>query len=208
MGQRSHLVIGYKGYAYEEWKPVEVQKRYVRYLHWNWGEYMVMRAAQVIEYLTVSARRGPHVSQDENAMGALATFCVNYATGVTQGLHEDDDDSGSTSRHWDNNNGAFVIEMGDNGDYSFGFLTGTEEKRNVNGREVTPLKTVLTAREYLQASSYSFDAEHEWADKVREALDTIEAVEGEHTISPKRVRFLLGMDTDRMPLEGATSQAE
>lgn len=209
MGQRSQLVIGYKhrDCDNESWKPVPVQKRYARHLQWNWGEHMVMRAAQVIEYLTISAERGPLVGQWENAMGALGSFCVNRTTGVTQGLHPTDDVSEWPASGWDNNNGAFIIEMGDHGDYKFGFLTGREEADTVNGRAIRPLDTVLTAREYLVASGYDFTVEGEWADKVLAALDTIEAVEGEHTISHDRARVLLDMTSDSVPLEDMTAQA-
>lgn len=122
MGQRSHLAI-----AYPTTDTDTAPGRIVRYFHWNWGPFMLIRAGQAAHYLSAAvasglmgyAHRLPEVSR-----GACVSFCVNQTTGDVQGLAGADDDSAYPASEWDNNDGVFVVDItGDeNVPFTFGFF--------------------------------------------------------------------------------------
>lgn len=175
MGQRSQVIIGYKSTEYDRsnYKSVMKDCRFARHLQWNYGAFMVLRASQTIEFLNVAhangdLTRGYHTK--ELAQGTLAMFCVNRVTGNVQGLDDSSDVSDSKASQWDNNNGLLIADLDPEKGYTFGFCTGREEARTVSGRKIKPLETIVSAREYLEASEWELladdDAIRSWADMM------------------------------------------
>lgn len=164
MGQRSLLVIRYA----TENNGQTTYHRIARHLHWNWGQFMIHRAAQVAALMNVAATdRYYHHDARGHAQGAAVTFCVNQVTGNVQGLNANDDESRYSIADHDNNNGVFLLDIDTHGQWSFGFLVGRE-----NGGD---LATIATAAEYLNASGDSVDnirrnVDDERADQLAFAL--------------------------------------
>ena len=176
MGQRSQVIIGYKSTEYDRsnYKSVMKQCRFARHLQWNYGAFMVLRASQAVSFLNTAQENGLNEHNWDilqRAQGALATFCVNRVTGNVQGLDESSDESNSKASQWDNNNGLFIADLDPEKGYTFGFCTGREEARTVNGRNIKPLETIVSAREYLEASEWELLADN---DAIRSWADTME----------------------------------
>lgn len=175
MGQRSQVIIGYKTTEYDRSNHMPVAKdcRFARHLQWNYGAFMVIRAGQTIEFLNTVNANGD-LSRDyqakEYAQGALSMFCVNRITGNVQGLDESSDVSNCKASEWDNNNGLFITDLDPKNGYTFGFCTGYEEAAMVNGRKIKPMETIVSAREYLDASAWYLLQDDEsiraWADSM------------------------------------------
>lgn len=176
MGQRSQVIIGYKSTEYDRsnYKSVMKDCRFARHLQWNYGAFMVLRASQTIEFLNTANANGDLARgyrTKELAQGALAMFCVNRTTGNVQGLDDSSDVSDSKASQWDNNNGLFIADLDPEKGYTFGFCTGREEARTVNGRKIKPMETIVSAREYLEASEWELLADD---DTIRSWADTME----------------------------------
>ncbi|MGP9725403.1 hypothetical protein ACT3SZ_15440 [Corynebacterium sp. AOP40-9SA-29] len=185
MGQRSLLVIGYQTYTQIGVQGGEEtdQHRIARHLHWNWGPHMILRAAQVAELMnTTGADEYYKFHASDHALGAAVTFCVNQTTGVTQGLGRYDDESAHSIAEHDNNNGACLLDISPDGEWTLGFLIGAE-----NGGD---LATVATAQDYLNASIGSSpknlraQGHAAFADKVEHALTVLSEFErGGHAMN-------------------------
>lgn len=147
MGQRSLLVIRY---ATENRSGGNtVNHRIARHFQWNWGHFMILRAAQTARLMDTMQSKYYSFNGADNALGAAATFCVNQTTGDVQGLGAWADESAQSIEDHDNNNGAFLLDIDVDGSWTFGFLIGHEDDGD--------LKTVTTASEYLRASRSVLD---------------------------------------------------
>lgn len=189
MGQRSLLVIGYQtynqigGHAGHRSNGETTPHRIARHFQWNWGPHMILRAAQTAELLnTIGADKYYKFDADDHALGAAVTFCVNRTTGNTQGLGRYDDESAHSIDQHDNNNGACLVDIGPDGEWTIGFLIGRENGGN--------LSTVVTAQDYLNASVGSSpkflrtQGHEEFADKVEDALNVLAEFErGGHAMN-------------------------
>lgn len=124
MGQRSQMfaVVEQHG-AFITEKPVRIGRHY----QWVWGEHMIIRAGQVIRYLDTATQNGAlrYSSAAEIAAGITATYGVNQATGEVQGLSSRDDVSDFSLTGCDNNDGAFLVHVSKEREYSFGFVLNT-----------------------------------------------------------------------------------
>lgn len=151
MGQRSQLVIRYQ--VTDPDNPGEIiTRRIARYFHWNYGHFMAQRAAQAVKLLNVwdsqYGERREHFRYyaEQSIQGLAATFSVNQLSGDVQGLDKHDDMSRFDIAHMDNNNGVFLVDVDIEGNWTSGFLIGTEDDGD--------MATVSTAREYLVASGF------------------------------------------------------
>lgn len=121
MGQRSQMfavIESHGGFIAEE------SVRIGRHYQWVWGEHMIIRAGQVIRYLDTATESKAlwHSSAEEIAAGITATYGVNQATGEVQGLRSRDDVSDCSLTGCDNNDGAFLVHVNKDREYSFGFV--------------------------------------------------------------------------------------
>jgi hypothetical protein len=178
MGQRSLLVIRYA----TECNGQTTYHRIARHLHWNWGQFMIHRAAQVADLMSITDADNYYWHDAErHAKGAAIVFCVNRTTGNVQGINASDDESGYSIEQHDNNNGAFLLDIDTHGQWSFGFLIGRENRGD--------LATIATAAEYLNASGDSVDnvrrnAGDERADVLALALAQLQEFErGGHAMN-------------------------
>lgn len=175
MGQRSLLVIGYQTYDGRKDPDLISHHRIARHFQWNWGQFMILRAAQVAELMsTTDHDRHYWMDADNHAAGAAVTFCVDRTTGNAQGFHRMDDESANSIAEHDNNNGAFLLDIGPDGEWSFGFLIGHEDDGD--------LKSIATASEYLEAAWETpawlrVRDQEERADEVEHALTTLQEFE-------------------------------
>ena len=182
MGQRSLLVIGYKTYEGRKDPENVTNHRIARHFQWNYGHFMILRAAQVAELMaTTQADRYYWMDAPSHATGATVTFCVNRTTGNVQGFHRMADESAQPIANHDNNNGAFLLDIGPEGEWSFGFLIGHEDGGD--------LETIATASEYLIAARDTPEwlrsqGENDRADAVERALTTLQEFErGGHAMN-------------------------
>lgn len=171
MGQRSQLVIRYIATTgYGETQQHQTHRR-ATHFQWNWGPYMILRAAQAVNFArTFAWNRHYYLEAHNNVNGLHATFSVNQTTGDVQGLHPDYDVSEESIDEFDNDNGCFLMDVAADGEFTFGFLTARD------------LHTVVTAEDYFtdggrNLEDYSDDPAFHQA--VRDALDTLTAAEGE-----------------------------
>lgn len=164
MGQRSHLVLGYQTGSRHQ-GDIE-NNRISRYFSWNWGHFMIQRAAQAVRFAAVGEGDDHYpYHAGTAALGLTAMFCVNQVTGDVQGMGKHDDESSYAIADTDNNDGAFLMDVDLDGNWTFGFLAG--------GR----LDTVISAAEYM--ADYSVDhldeEERELHDKALAELTEYES---------------------------------
>lgn len=168
MGQRSHLVLGYQTGSRHQ-GDIE-NNRISRYFSWNWGHFMIQRAAQAARFAAVGeGDKYYDYKATSSALGLTAMFCVNQVTGDVQGMGKHDDESAYAIADTDNNNGAFLMDVDLDGNWTFGFLVGSEDGGD--------LKTVVSAADYI--ANFSVDhldeEERELHDKALAELTEYEA---------------------------------
>lgn len=181
MGQRSQLFIRYVAEGSGGHREV---RREAMYLHNNFGPYMLQRAAQLVKILDLHAAQGaqfPRIfaaQQPERVRGLRATFAVNQATGVVEGLGDHDDVSEYAVGRIDNNNGAMFVDIDAVGRYTICFATCDDLYNEV----MQP----RTAREYLLDEGVLTDSGEVCdyfaaiSEQIEGNLAVLDAAEAEH----------------------------
>lgn len=187
MGQRSQLYIRCRN-----------KKTLVAmHLQWNWGEYMINRGYQLLDYIQKEAsgdysffRREDGLSYDkEEAINSLhALIQMNLTVGSYVGGHDlvkearqwGDYTTGETFKidpeRQDNNNGILVIDVLEDGTIKYGFSGGGEETGDYDHFNM------VTAAEYFNLGQKQCREEQyllknrckEMYDKVQEQIKFID----------------------------------
>lgn len=119
MGERSQFVIGFKE---KNHRGELINRRVAFHLQWCWGEHMAQRASQVISVLN-------NIHEHEFTYGCVTsiirvlqvTYGYNQVTGCIYGVGDTVDDSTYPIEGFDSDHGCFLVDLNENGHYTFGF---------------------------------------------------------------------------------------
>lgn len=136
MGQRSQFVFrtitSNNPYARDNF----TQVRTAMHLPWNYGLYMVMRAANALETArSVYQTHLPQNMNDQSVQVVRCAFAHDTLTGDVQGLSQYDDVSDESVSEFDNSDGVFLLDVDADLVTRFGFLIGRDLKKVVGVEE-------------------------------------------------------------------------